>query len=193
MQADEGKLQLESQLKEADRILTAIKGKSADLGVTEHAILFQEAATEFSAEKSRWLTLVKWVAGISTLLAIGNSVWVFLAAGSGSLDIGESLQIALAKLVLFSFAYYVLVWSVRMFRAAAHNEVVNLHRFRAMRTFERFTDAASDKTTKDAVLLRSTESIFGHQSTGLSDSRTDPSGTSRLMEVVRGLPPDNQN
>ena len=94
---DQGKENLDAKLSEADDILTKIKGKSAELGVTEHAILFEEAANQFSEEKGKWLNVVRWLALVATLLAVGNSVWVFIAAKSGDLKVGESIQIGLGE------------------------------------------------------------------------------------------------
>ena len=104
-------------------------------------------------------------------------------------DPGAAIQVAVAKLVLFSFVYYVLVWLVRMYRAAAHNEVVNRHRFRAMRSFEKFVAATKDEQTKQAVLLRATESIFVHQSSGLTPELGRETGASQWLEIVRGVSP----
>ena len=140
--------------------------------------------------KNCWLTWVKSVAALGTALALTNTVYVlwYINRSETSVDTGEAVQIAVAKLVLFSFVYYALVWVIGMYRAAAHNEIVNEHRFRGMQSFEKFVAATSDEQTKQAVLLRATESIFDHQSSGMSPHGQDP-GASRWLEIVRSSSP----
>lgn len=185
--------ELDVRLSDARAIFSEIRDRSGESGIAEYAELFKTAASTYSVEKARWFRLVMWIVGIAGALAVGNSLWVFFEIRKNSFGVGEAIQLGLAKVVVFSFVYYILVAAVRMYRAAAHNEVVNRHRYRAMGAFVRFKEAAFDNATKDAVLLRATESIFGHQSSGLSESSLDASGTSRWMEIVRGLPADQRS
>ena len=196
--SDEMKARIESheseikkRTQEAERLVSLLKDRAAEEGVAEHARLFETAASEFSDEKKKWLKWSKWTAIAGGLLAVGNVIAVFATSWNPAfaVEVEEAIQIAVAKLVLFGLVYGVLVWLVRMYRAAAHNEVVNRHRFRAMRSFEKFVAATKDDQTKQAVLLRATESIFVHQSSGLSAEPGRDMGGSQWLEIIRGISP----
>lgn len=181
---------LAERMEAADAVVSALKDKAAEEGVADHALLFEKSADEYEEAKGTWLKWARRVAIFGAVLGFLNVGLVVFSIYKGWLgDAGSAIQAAIAKLVLFSFVYYVLVWLVRMYRAAAHNEIVNRHRFRAMRSFETFVAATRDDQTKQAVLLRATESIFGHQSSGLSPGLGQDASASRLLEIIRGVPP----
>lgn len=181
---------LAEHMNAADAVVSALKDKAAEEGVADHALLFEKAADEYETDKATWLKWAKRVAICGAALGFVNVVVVVFSIYKGWVgDASSAIQVAIAKLVLFSLVYYVLVWLVRMYRAAAHNEIVNRHRFRAMRSFETFVAATRDDQTKQAVLLRATESIFDHQSSGLSPGQGQGASASRLLEIIRGVPP----
>ena len=181
---------LAERMEAADAVVSALQDKAAEEGVADHALLFEKAADEYEDDKATWLRWARRVAIFGGALGFVNVLAVVFSIYQGWIDdTSSAIQIAIAKLVLFSFVYYVLVWLVRMYRAAAHNEIVNRHRFRAMRSFETFVAATRDDQTKQAVLLRATESIFDHQSSGLSPGLGKDPSASRFLEIVRGVPP----
>lgn len=63
--------------------------------------------------------------------------------------------------------------------------VSNRHRDKALRTFETFAAASTDNSTRDAVLLEATRSIFAPGATGLVDSGESAPGPAALLEVIR--------
>lgn len=181
---------LAERMEAADAVVSALQDKAAEEGVADRALYFERAADEYKDDKATWLKWARRVAIFGGGLGFANVVAVVFSIYQGWIDdTSSAIQIAIAKLVLFSFVYYVLVWLVRMYRAAAHNEIVNRHRFRAMRSFETFVAATRDDQTKQAVLLRATESIFDHQSSGLSPGLGKDASASRFLEIVRGVPP----
>ncbi len=182
--------QLAARMAQADSVVDTLRDRAAEGGVVEYAVLFETAANDFAVDKDNWLKRAREVAIGGGALALINVAAVVVAIYKNWLDDpGAAIQVAVAKLVLFSFVYYVLVWLVRMYRAAAHNEVVNRHRCRAMRSFEKFVAATKDEQTKQAVLLRATESIFVHQSSGLTPEPRRETGASQWLEIVRGVSP----
>lgn len=177
------------KLEQANRTVSAIRDRAGEVGVAEHARVFEDAAKEFAGEKKQWLQVLKYVYGGGSALAIVNlSIVVILILRDAGLGTEAVIQLAVAKLLLFSFVYYLVVWTARIHRAAAHNEIVNHHRALALKTFDKFVAAAGDEPTKQAVLLRTTESIFGHRPSGFSEPVADSSGVAKLMEIVRGIP-----
>ena len=187
--ANQAQNNLGIKLEQANRTVSAIRDRAGEVGVAEHARVFEDAATDFEREKNRWLQFLKYLYGGGAFLAIANlSIVVILIVQNAGLETEAVIQLAVAKLLLFSFVYYIVVWAARIHRAASHNEIVNHHRALALKTFDKFVAAAGDEPTKQAVLLRTTESIFGHRPSGFSEPAPDSSSVAKLMEIVRGVP-----
>jgi len=101
----------------------------------------------------------------------------------------QTVQLAIAKIVVFGALYFALVWAGRVYRAESFNLVVNQHRQNALSTFETFVKATSDEHTKNAVLLHATQSIFSHQPSGFTQHYQDATPSPQVLEIVRGIIP----
>lgn len=175
-----------SELDEVRRTAESVKRAAAEVGVSQHATQFQEEADTHRNTSRRWLRGVAVVGALTVVLATLNIWWFYDAASEGSFDLGQAVQVSVAKLLLFSVLYFGLVWLVKMYRSACHNQVVNQHRANALQTFETFVNAATEQQTKEAVLMRATDSIFGHQASGFDEARRE-SGSANLLEITRDL------
>jgi len=182
-----------SQLQEyqgnATAIVNNIREAAGKVGVGQRASQFRDQANRYASAKTTWLRASVGVAALAIVLAAGNVGYLLSRLAETEIATGRAIELAVAKVLLFSVLYYALVWVVRTYRAVSHNEVVNRHRENALRTFETFVDGATDEQTKQAVLLRATECVFGHQASGFSDPGREDSATSRLLEIVRGVRP----
>lgn len=176
--------------KEADRrvkataesskqILDQAKRTAASVGVSTHAKHFQKEADRHRRSGWGWLIATVALASIAGFV----SWWTITKSLSDSSEWFAVVQVALARLSLMALTYSVAIWSSRMYRAARHNEVINRHRVNAMKTFETFTAAGRDDAIKDAILMRATECIFHHQSSGFSD-RTSEQGSSKIVNTL---------
>lgn len=181
--------QLQGFQENATAIVNNIRKAAGEVGVGQRASQFRDQAEQYARAKRTWLRASVGVAALAIALAAGNVGYLLNKLAQTEISTGRAIELAVAKVLLFSVLYYALVWVVRTYRAASHNEVVNRHRENALRTFETFVAAATDEQTKQAVLLRATESVFGHQASGFSDPGRDDSTTSRLLEIVRGVRP----
>ncbi len=175
-----------SELDEVRRTAESVKRAAAEVGVSQHATQFQKEADAHRNTSRHWFWGVAVVGALTVVLATLNIWWFYEAASEGSLDLSQAVQVSVAKLLLFSVLYFGLVWLLRMYRSACHNQVVNQHRANALQTFETFVNAATDQQTKEAVLLRATDSIFGHQASGFDEARRE-SGSANLLEITRDL------
>lgn len=191
-----GTLALQKQLagdfqKDKDKILAEmqsaldrVRQAAAEAGVAQHAIHFKDEA-EFHKRQSYYWLAAALVFGVLT-------VWYALdSLGPQLNDLSaatwpRTIQLILPRLIVIFVLTFGLVWSVRNFSASRHNFVVNRHRQNALGSFETFVKGASDRQTKDAVLLQATQSIFTPQESGFVKSEGATQLGSQIVEVVRG-------
>ena len=103
------------------------------------------------------------------------------------LTVAQSIQLAIARLFIFSVLYFATVWCGRNFKAHKHNELVTRHRQHALRTFEAFLNAATDPATKNAVLLQSTTAIFAASNTGFAGADGEGPQQPHIIEMVKTI------
>lgn len=69
-----------------------------------------------------------------------------------------------------------------------HLSTVNRHRALSLQTFQAFSHAASDESTKNAVLMEATRAVFGSVPTGFLDAKAGSSdGDLKIVEVAKTL------
>lgn len=189
--------QLQSSLKSSKEKMTAFEEEAASIlrstrveasatALAEHANLFSKEADGHAEAKKKWFRAAKQIAWTAGGLGLANIVLVVCLL---SQEYEWSISLGLAKILFFSVVYYALVWVVRLYRAASHNEVVNKHRALALQTYKAFAKATTDEQVKEAMLLRASECIFGHQVSGFSDPGREDAGPTKLVEIVRGVQP----
>ena len=165
--------------------LRSVREAAAKIGVSQHSTHFAKEARAHEERKKRWQRATVGITAGLFGLACLNFWWVWNDASVATT--GEIVQVALAKILLFAVLSYGLVWSSRIFRAESHNVVVNQHRQNALNSFETFVSAAGDESTKEAVLLQATRSIFAHQPSGFASEGNESGSSSQLTEVVRSF------
>lgn len=170
---------------EAERVLQSVRETAGKLGVAKHAEHFADEANAQMEESKKWLKWTVILAIATALVAVGAlSSWLIWRP---SFDSAEAVQIAIAKVALFSVLYVGLVWSGRNYSSHRHNYTVNKHRQNSLRTFEAFVEAASDEPTKNAVLLQATQAIFSPQTTGyIQADGGDGYRMPQVLEIIRG-------
>ena len=170
---------------ETEGIRDQVRRAAQEVGVAQHAVHFKSEADQHKAAAGRWLKAVKWIAGITALLTVVNVV--FFWVHPIDFTTAETIQLAIAKVVLFSLLFSALVWTGRVYRSHQHNFVVNQHRQNALASFETFAKAATDEQTKSAVLLQATNCIFAPQASGYADSSAEAAGSPQIMEIIRNM------
>ena len=113
--------------------------------------------------------------------------WIPIKLQHVDLTTSETIQLVIAKVILFSLLLSALVWAGRVYRSHQHNFVVNQHRQNALASFETFAEAAKDDQTKSAVLLQATNCIFAPQTSGYADSSAEATGSPQVMEIIRNM------
>lgn len=169
--------------REANEALERIKAVGAEAGVARHASHFREQSESHEAAGRNWFGATVVLGLLTAAYAAINLITIDLDA---SRTVANSIQLGGAKLVGLAVLLLALRWTARNYRVHRHNFVVNKHRQNALSTFEAFVSASDDDATKNAVLLRSTESIFSPGSTGYGGAEAERSPTRQVVEILRG-------
>ena len=168
---------------ESESILESMRKAAGEAGVSQNAIYFSLEAEEHKRTAENWLRVTKWMAIATIVFAVLATVAFFWFVKDLSFE--QALQLAVAKILLFSVFYYASVWCGKNYRAYIHNYVINKHRQNGLSTFQAFVKATEDQAIKNAVLLKATESIFGIANSGFISSESEQSGSSQILEIIR--------
>ena len=166
--------------------LEQIRGAAAEAGVSQHGTIFSDSADKHGKLKNKWMIVSIVIAIVTIVTAVVTMV--FRPSALNTIDLIGYLS---GRLFLFGILSYALVWSGRMYRAQAHNEIVNRHRQNALQTFDTFTAASSDSGTKNAILTQATMCIFSHRPSGFGQDDSDLPPQSHLLELTRNVTTDD--
>lgn len=174
-----------TQLAEINSTLEKVRRAAEEAGVAQHAIYFRQEAEEHQTSAGNWLKATSALAAVTVVIGIGAVVTYYLWLPE--LTPAQSIQLAIAKLAVFSVLFSGLLAGGRIYRAHRHNYVINKHRQNALSTFETFVKAANDDPTKNAVLLQATQCIFSPQITGYVHQEQESGGPMTMLEVMGGM------
>ncbi|MFC1650534.1 hypothetical protein ACFL2X_03090 [Candidatus Latescibacterota bacterium] len=169
--------------KDSADILETLRSSAGETGTQEHENIFGDQAVEHSKKCTLWL----WITLGFVILTLWFAYTVYSDLINLECSVSKSIQIGIAKLIIFSILYSSAIWSGKNYKAHWHNTVVNKHRQNALNTFGNFVNASRDDRTKDAVLLQATQSIFAPQSTGFISHESDSNNSPQFIEVVRAI------
>ncbi|MGD1044507.1 MAG: hypothetical protein ABR936_04145 [Bacteroidota bacterium] len=180
---------LQNAGKEAQQTLDALKQASGQVAISKYSTVFEREAEQHEKSAIKWLIATVVVALLT--IAWGLSAQYIFRWIYGSLQSGDTpmlIQYAISKLIILSALYYALVWCARIYGAHRHNNVINRHRQNALNTFEAFVHATEgDPTTKNAVLLQATQSIFSGQHTGFVSKESESESPNKIIEILRNV------
>lgn len=157
-------------LKEAEKILEALRSVSAKTGVGKFAEVFDEQAKQNKKTARRWLiaSIVSAVVIVAFLYLIFGQLTSVLKS---DIELELSLQIFFTKLLIFSFLSVVFYQVVKNYNANMHLYALNKHRQNSLASFQAFVESTEDPKIRDAVLIQATRAIFEAGETGYVSSK----------------------
>ena len=177
--------EVQDLLYDAKEALKVAQEAAETAGFTKAAEHFEDTGREHRDAAKNWL----WAVAISAigLLAYASLLLIYTWShpSSSSSISGADLQLAVAKVLVFSVLLSLLVGTTRIYRAHRHNQVINKHRENALKTFHTFVAGTADEDTKNAVRLQATRTVFSPQVTGYVSGEKEGDGSSTLVEIVR--------
>ena len=166
-------------------ITEAVQKAANSVGVTNHTVNFQEAATMFEKGKDIWF---KWIICISIIIMIYSSVTFWLCP----IILEEPYLYRFAQAILPRFTglivlFYILVTCGKNYRAQAHNYIINKNKQNALSTFETFVKATSNEEIRNAVLLQTTKAIFSNSQSGYLKEDGSNDEPTQIIEIVKDM------
>lgn len=174
-------------VQEMSSLLTSAREATQQIAVSSHAKVFADEAKLNGEAADRWFTRAMLAIGV-TLSFGGVLLWRAANYIPAGLDTGQTVQLAVAKVILFSVLVSASVAAIKVYRAQLHNQTINKHRQNALISFEAFAKTAGDDQTKSAVLIQATQCIFSPQHTGFISEDREQVGGYQILEIVRSLP-----
>ncbi len=174
----------QAKLAELNDTLEKAQSAAAQVGVSNHAVVFKSESEEHQKQASFWFKCT-----IGILIGIMFSAIGLAFVGQYFVtNNAEVLQFTITKIIVLSAMFYGLALTNRNYKAHKHNSILNKHRQNALTTFETFSKAAgSDLQTKNAVLIETTHSIFSNQQTGYMKNDNESDSQNKIIEIVKGV------
>lgn len=182
----DAKEEVQSKRAQVDETVAAAREAAASVGVAHFT-------AEFSKEADRLATSAKWWLGGSGLFGLSALVTASLfLLYPPKADGLEMVYFAAGRIAILGMLFYVTVWCSSVYKALMHQVTINRHRANSIKTFQAFTQAASDDAMKDAVLMETTKAVFAQVSTGYlaKEAGGDNAGGSqlRIVDLAREAP-----
>jgi hypothetical protein len=168
--------------REIDQIISAMREASATVGVAHFTTDFLTTADKCDTQSRQWLFAT---AGFAAATIVAALAFPFVFTTNTTIDM-HGAQILTSKLVTLGVLFTTTIWCGRMYKAGKHQAAVNRHRGDALKTFQAFVKATNDESTRDAVLLETTRSIFALTSTGYLDGSDGTNDAPiKILEVIK--------
>ena len=174
--------ELEDRLNDAKGIVEEVRLVAAETGVSQQASYFKTEADEHESESKIWINRT---AGLALLLVSYSVASLFLVKVPWlePIDIYQSVQLGVSKVLIFAVISFVLYLSARSYLSHKHNAIVNRHRQNALLTYRALVKAAGDAENQEVVLTHAAACIFGPQPTGYSQDGVEAPRASSVVEV----------
>lgn len=180
---DKTKEDVQTKKEEIDSVVLAAKEASASVGVGHFSANFEEEATIHKGNATKWLKATGVLAGLTLLSTI--ALYFFLPITDNATT-AQIVQVLSTKIILISIFFTATLWAGKMYKATIHQMTMNKHRSNSLRTFQAFTKASNDVTTRDAVLMEATKSIFSILPSGYIDNeRSAATSNTSIIEIIK--------
>jgi hypothetical protein len=185
-------------ISEIDRLKNAAMSLIGEIQTLPTRVTIDRYSEMFSREAMNFRTAaVWWLSGILLCLAGIISTSIFYAQivsdqKFASFTLNQVVQFNITKVLTLTALFYGLTICNKNFKSSKHNEIINKHRGNALASFQAFVEApTADSSTKNAVLLEATKTIYSAQSTGYLASENEDS-PNKFVEVIQNLQSKNQ-
>lgn len=180
---DETKTDVETKKKEIDSVVLAAKEASATVGVGHFSSNFETEASTLEGNAKNWLIATGVLAGVTLLMTI---ILYFALPIADNASTAQIVQVLSTKLILITVFFTATLWAGKMYKATMHQMTINKHRANSLKTFQAFIKASNEVSTRDAVLMETTKSIFSVMPSGYIDNEQSSVGkNTNIIEIIK--------
>lgn len=166
--ADAAKRKIQKKIADVESIagqakthLDQVQELTRDLGISRQANHFLKASKSYNQAAFLWIAST---ALIGAALLFGA---ILLFCTEPAHNYFELIHDMVPRLILFSAGFTALVFAMRNYSAARHNEALNDHRAVSLSTFQAFlADPKMDAKVRSEILLEAARCAFSQQTTG---------------------------
>jgi hypothetical protein len=178
----ESREHLQQQLHDIEAIMTQAREAAATAGVGHFSADFDNEVRRLDRAAGAWLVGTGFFGLLAALLAAGSLLLQLPADATYA----QITQYTIGKLVLLGLFVSATFWCARIYRALKHQSATNRHRSNALKTFQAFVKAATDDTSRDAILMETTRSIFAIATSGyLGEPEASHNDGMKIVELIR--------
>lgn len=178
---DEAKTAIAARQGEIETIITQAREASAAAGAAVFTQDFKNESSDLAARAEKWLKLTALLATVT----LGTALAMWLLPLNGA-DTPALIQRFGGKIAVLVVLFTATLWCAKTHNALMHLSTVNRHRALSLQTFQAFSHAASDESTKNAVLMEATRAVFGSVPTGFLDGKAGSAdGDVKIIEIAR--------
>ena len=175
------KARIKTKEKEVDTIVTQAREASASAGAAVFTQDFLNRSKELESQARLWLTGTAFLGFITFISAL-----YFWSYTPEEVDTGTIWLSISGKITVLVVLFAATIWCGKIYRIIMHQATENKHKALGLKTFQAFSNAASDDATKNAVLKETTRSIFSNAGSGYVDGKTTRNdGELNIIEVIR--------
>ena len=100
---------------------------------------------------------------------------------------GGTTAFIAAKLAIYAVLFIFLNFTIRSYKTAKHNAVVNENKHLALKTFEIFAGHTQDEKTRDIVLITANNLIYSDINTGYLSHDSNSSYQDNVLEMIKNF------
>jgi hypothetical protein len=179
---DQTKISIEEKGNEIDDIIAAARDASASVGVAHFTVDFTNEYDNLEKSAQKWLAAT---VSIALLTIISAFLISFVMPLTSDATTAQIVQLLTSKAIILGLLFTATIWSGRLYKATKHQAAINKHRANALKTFQAFTKAASDESSRDAVLMETTKSIFAIAPSGYLENEMSSDSGLKIVEVIK--------
>ena len=175
---------------EAASLLEATKHDVQEVSVAKFGILFETEAKKHRTNSHWWLAAILFFLSLTSYFAYQmiSQEDEFINAHRDLLEYPATMVVFIGlRFIIFTALFIVISVAIKNYRATKHNEIINVHRQKALNTFETFVKSSDgNKAIKEAVLLEVTRTIFANLNTGFASNDNEAEGATKFYEIIKG-------
>jgi len=168
---------------ESQNLFDSLRANAVRAGLATNSSNFEEEAKNSRKAARFWLSFAGLCGFLLMLWATLNNKILILEKDFSAAQIA---QMIFSKFLIVTVLFFFLYQAARNYSNLKHNEIVNRHRHNALGSFMAFVNAAGDdESTKNAVLLSATNTIFSNQPSGYVKEEKDGNLFERVADVAK--------